>query len=279
LDDVLEAARKQWDEETPAQWQDCTECAEKAKRAEKERDEARAVADQAKDTIAVLKEQRETLRDHLARAWERTDKALAERDEARARLGVGGVAHDADTCCCADCCVLREVRKERDEARAQARADLHSLQNAHEALADAVEAQSAALRERDEARAESKKYEELMWHYKAAFEYLKSPAKACLDERAEGNGGCGACSVCCGELRDKLEAIERQADRFQRLLTEVRAASEIEPELGARIDKALVANPYAYTPVFSGPPPQTGLILPPVPKQTLTDPSQSKENK
>lgn len=78
LDDVLEAARKQWDEETPAQWQDCTECAEKAKRAE----------------------------------------------------------------------------KERDEARAQALADRHSLQNAHEALADAVEAQSAALRERDEARAE-----------------------------------------------------------------------------------------------------------------------------
>jgi len=55
---------------------------------------------------------------------------------------------------------VRAVLKERDEARAQALADLHSLQNAHEALADAVEAQSAALRERDEARAEVERLRE-----------------------------------------------------------------------------------------------------------------------
>jgi DNA repair exonuclease SbcCD ATPase subunit len=129
LDDVLEAARKQWDEETPAQWQDCTECAEKAKRAEKERDEARA-----------------------------------------------------------------EVERFRNAVREKERLELEALQ------------------ELDEARADAKKHEELMWHYKAAFEYLKSPAKACLDERAEGNGGCGACSVCCGELRDKLAAVTRERD-------------------------------------------------------------------
>jgi chromosome segregation ATPase len=46
---VLEAARKQWDEETPAQWQDCTECAERAKRVEKERDEVRKRLEQQTD--------------------------------------------------------------------------------------------------------------------------------------------------------------------------------------------------------------------------------------
>jgi chromosome segregation ATPase len=239
LDDVLEAARKQWDEETPAQWQDCTECADKAKRAEKERDEARRVVEKAAAALGCP-----------------PDSLVASAHDVRTRY---------DTAM-ADVSSLEAGINAQDEV-------LTRRFNEQLARAQRLEA------ERNEARAEAKKYEELMWHYKAAFEYLKSPAKACLDERAEGNGGCGACSVCCGELRDKLEATERQADRFQRLLTEVRAASEIEPELGALIDKALVANPYAYTPVFSGPPPQTGLILPPVPKQTLTDPSQSKENK
>jgi chromosome segregation ATPase len=69
------------------------------------------------------------------------DQLRAQRDEAIKRLG--------DTLA-----QLWATEKERDEARAQALADLHPLQNAHEALADAVEAQSAALCERDEARAD-----------------------------------------------------------------------------------------------------------------------------
>ena len=43
----------------------CPVCA--LRQAEKERDEARAVADQAKDTIAVLKEQLDELRSALKR--------------------------------------------------------------------------------------------------------------------------------------------------------------------------------------------------------------------
>jgi hypothetical protein len=34
-----------------------------------------------------------------------------------------------------------------------------------------------------------------------------SPAESCREERAAGNGGCGACSICCKELKDKLDAL------------------------------------------------------------------------
>jgi hypothetical protein len=30
----------------------------------------------------------------------------------------------------------------------------------------------------------------------------------CREERAKGNGGCGACALCCGELRQKVESLE-----------------------------------------------------------------------
>ena len=38
---------------------------------------------------------------------------------------------------------------------------------------------------------------------------IKTPSMAewCLEERSEGAGGCGACSICCGELRKSIEAI------------------------------------------------------------------------
>ena len=31
-------------------------------------------------------------------------------------------------------------------------------------------------------------------------------AEWCKEERSQGNGGCGACSICCSELRDQLAA-------------------------------------------------------------------------
>jgi hypothetical protein len=40
----------------------------------------------------------------------------------------------------------------------------------------------------------------------------KSMAEWCLEERAAGNGGCGACSVCCKELRDEFEQANRERD-------------------------------------------------------------------
>jgi hypothetical protein len=36
----------------------------------------------------------------------------------------------------------------------------------------------------------------------------KSMAETCKEERAMGNGGCGACSICCSELRRQLEQFE-----------------------------------------------------------------------
>lgn len=33
---------------------------------------------------------------------------------------------------------------------------------------------------------------------------IESMAEWCIEEREAANGGCGACSICCGELRHKL---------------------------------------------------------------------------
>lgn len=43
----------------------------------------------------------------------------------------------------------------------------------------------------------------------ATIGYLKSPAQSCLEERSEGKGGCGACSVCCGELRKERDRLKQ----------------------------------------------------------------------
>lgn len=40
---------------------------------------------------------------------------------------------------------------------------------------------------------------------RALLRHMKSPAESCAAERAEGNGGCGACAICCAELRAELE--------------------------------------------------------------------------
>lgn len=42
----------------------------------------------------------------------------------------------------------------------------------------------------------------------AVSEKYSSPAKACLEERAMGNGGCGACAICCKESTDRAETSE-----------------------------------------------------------------------
>lgn len=49
---------------------------------------------------------------------------------------------------------------------------------------------------------------------------LKSPpsmAEWCKEERAKGSGGCGACSICCGELREELERYENRPPTFAEL--------------------------------------------------------------
>jgi len=57
----------------------------------------------------------------------------------------------------------------------------------------------------------------------------------CREERAEGNGGCGACALCCKEWRDRAEKAEAEVERL-------RAMNEIEfkvnNELGQDLTKA-----------------------------------------
>jgi hypothetical protein len=39
--------------------------------------------------------------------------------------------------------------------------------------------------------------------------------EACLEERARGNGPCGACAVCCAEIRQQLSAAQAEVERLR----------------------------------------------------------------
>ncbi len=62
-------------------------------------------------------------------------------------------------------------------------------------------------RERNEARAEVERLREEAGHWQAAFMQKKYPAESCREERDAGNGGCGACSICCREARAEVERL------------------------------------------------------------------------
>jgi hypothetical protein len=52
-----------------------------------------------------------------------------------------------------------------------------------------------------------------------SYEQLSANSMAawCLEERAKGAGGCGACAICCGELRDELEKYINKPPTFAEL--------------------------------------------------------------
>jgi hypothetical protein len=62
--------------------------------------------------------------------------------------------------------------------------------------------------------------------YKAMVEQMKSPDESCLEEREAGNGGCGACAICCGEWRERAVKAEREWDWYKAHCEEQRARAE-----------------------------------------------------
>lgn len=83
--------------------------------------------------------------------------------------------------------VAREaLRKQRDEARASDAESLRLYRNVRERLDKMQEERDFAV---------------------SALRQSKSPAESCAEERAAGNGGCGACALCCKELRDEVDKL------------------------------------------------------------------------
>jgi chromosome segregation ATPase len=50
---------------------------------------------------------------------------------------------------------------------------------------------------------------------KAMLQQKLSPAETCREERAEGNGGCGTCSICCNELKAELFEVKMKLKGVQ----------------------------------------------------------------
>ena len=73
----------------------------------------------------------------------------------------------------------------------------------------------AAIREREEEVAT----------LRATLQATKSLAESCAEERAAGNGGCGACSICCGEAMEQRDAAICERDEAQARVAELEEAS------------------------------------------------------
>lgn len=110
LEEVIEKQKieaKASDETVAMLYERAGRFAEQADRLERERDAARAEVERLR-AIVEVNDQR------LADCW---DQGKAEVERLRGALRPTG--HNLKTCCCPDCCTLRQVTKERDEARAE----------------------------------------------------------------------------------------------------------------------------------------------------------------
>lgn len=175
--------------------------------AQRERGEAKAYAKERNDEANKLQrllnmaaQERDEARAELAKFkamdFKALDDCMKQRDEARAELArlrdAGGDGHNssAETALKGEVARLRVVcaalRKQRDEARDSDTESLRLYRNARERLDKVQE-------ERDFAT--------------AALRAMKSPAECCAESRREGKGGCGACALCCKELREQVEAL------------------------------------------------------------------------
>lgn len=66
---------------------------------------------------------------------------------------------------------------------------------------------------RDEIAVIAEKYEAELAQLRAQLAQIKYPSESCKEERSAGNSGCGACALCCKELRDENEELRaRVAD-------------------------------------------------------------------
>jgi len=96
---------------------------------------------------------------------------------------------------------LEEVTKERDSyKKAKQENDERFMRERDEARAHAerFEAEkNAIIKEADDAASR-------IVELQAMLQQKLSPAETCREERAEGNGGCGTCSICCNELKAEL---------------------------------------------------------------------------
>lgn len=76
----------------------------------------------------------------------------------------------------------------------------------------------------DEARVRAEKAEARVRELEAVIS--KTPAEHCAEERSTGNGGCGACSWCCQQWKDRADALRAQVKSMHRDLLEIGAQRE-----------------------------------------------------
>lgn len=124
--------------------------------------------------------------------------------------------------------VAREaLRKQRDEARTSDAESLRLYRNVRERLDKVQEERDFAV---------------------SALRQAKSPAESCAEERAAGNGGCGACALCCKELGAELDVVRK--DRAELRLQSVTLREALKGyyhECLCNRDEIRAANKRAYS--------------------------------
>jgi len=122
---------------------------------------------------------------------------------------------------------LAEALRERDEARASDAESLRLYRNVRERLDKVQE-------ERDFAA--------------SALRQAKSPSASCAEERAAGNGGCGACALCCKELRAELDVVRKDRSELRLQAVTLREALKgYYHECLCNRDEIRAANKRAYS--------------------------------
>lgn len=98
---------------------------------------------------------------------------------------------------------LSEKMADAEEALEQHK---QSLKRANERCAEAEEARDrywerAQFLLSEQARVTAERDEE-----RVKLAWMRSPAESCREERIQGNGGCGACAICCKEATEERDA-------------------------------------------------------------------------
>jgi len=157
------------------------------------------------DGIALLRTMKE--RDAYKKAKEENDERfMRERDEARAELAEQKewATNELNIASAQANAAVTDMTLQRDEAVSKMNGVFAELERKSKDLRAWEQDCKAARAEKEALIKEADDAASRIVELQAMIQQKLSPAETCREERAEGNGGCGTCTICCNELKAEL---------------------------------------------------------------------------